>query len=376
MAGLMKTKSGNYIARTHLPRGCHPCEIKTPLMTKDRKTALIRKLDVEAKADEIKAGIKFSFLWAGSDPEINIVHFTLKDARDKYVSARKADRLAESTISIIENALDHLQRVLRPSFPIETIKIDHIDAFKRSCHNDKKKYALTSVNIRLRTIKTFLIWLQERNYIAQVPKIKMLPVPKTIRYLSNTQFDDICKKVTPFMKRVLTFYRETGCRLQEPFLGELVGNFLTITAEHAKGRRQRDVFLTDESKSTLVELRKVTHLSGSLHPGRAKDSTGFRILRDTHEVKFYSKEFKTAAVACGLDHARFHDLRHTAALRAYLMTRDIYAVARLLGHASVSTTQIYANFDLKRLAQDFPDLVQDSEPKTMHRLEPKLALSS
>ncbi|MBT4480239.1 MAG: tyrosine-type recombinase/integrase [Bacteroidetes bacterium] len=78
----------------------------------------------------------------------------------------------------------------------------------------------------------------------------------------------------------------------------------------------------------------------------------------------------------GLGHARFHDLRHTAALRAYLKTRDIYAVARLLGHASVTTTQIYANFDLKRLEQDFPDLVHNPDLKTIHHLEPKLALSS
>ncbi len=374
MAGLMRTKAGFYIARTHLPRGSHPSEVKTPLMTKDYKTALIRKLDVEAKADEIKAGIKFSFIWAGNEPEIKVVHFTLKDARDKYVSARKADMLADSTITIIENALDHLQKVLRPSFPIETFGLKQIDAFRINCLEEK--YSKTTINIRLRNIKTFLIWLHERSHIKQVPKIKMLPVPKTIRYLSNSQFDDICKKVTPFMQRVLTFYRETGCRLQEPFLGELDGNFLTITAEHSKGRRQRDVFLTDESKSTLLELRKVTHLSGNQHPGRSKDSPGFRILRDTHEVKFYSKEFKTAAVACGLDHARFHDLRHTAALRAYLKTRDIYAVARLLGHASVNTTQIYANFDLKRLEQDFPDLVHNPDLRSLRQLEPKLALSS
>jgi len=343
-------------------------------MTKDYKTALIRKLDVEEKADEIKAGINFSFIWAGNEPEVKIVHFTLKDARDKYVNARKADRLAESTITLIENALDHLQRVLRPTFPIETINIGHIDAFKASCHKDK--YALTSVNIRLRTIKTFLIWLHERNYIKLVPKIKMLSVPKTIRYVSNDQFKKICKKVSPHLVRVFAFYRETGCRLSEPLFAELDGNFMTITAEHAKGRRQRDVFLLDESKKTLIELKQMTHFSGNLHPGRAKESTGMRILRNTHEVKFYSKEFKKAAVACGITDVRFHDLRHTAALRAYLKTRDIYAVARLLGHASVNTTQIYANFDLKRLEQDFPDLVDKREEATIQTLQPTLALSS
>jgi hypothetical protein len=168
MAGLMRTKLGFYIARTHLPKGSHPCEIKTPLMTKDYKTALIRKLDVEEKADEIKAGIKFSFLWAGADPEVNIVHFTLKDASDKYLKARKSERLAQNTISIMEYALDHLQLVLRPTFPIETFGIKEIDKFKSNCSPDD--YSATTVNMRLRNIKTFLIWLHDRSFIEKVPK--------------------------------------------------------------------------------------------------------------------------------------------------------------------------------------------------------------
>jgi integrase len=374
MAGLMKTKSGYYIARTHPPRGSHPCEIKTPLMTKDYKTALIRKLDVEEKADEIKAGIKFSFTWMGTKPEVKIAHFTLKDARDKYVSARKADRLAESTISIIENALDHLQRVLRPSFPIETIKIDHIDAFKRSCHNDKKKYALTTVNIRLRNIKTFLIWLHDRNHIAQVPKIKMLPVSKEIRYLSNDQFEAICKKVSPFLSRVFYFYRETGCRLSEPFFGVIDGEYLKISAEHAKGKRSRSIRLNEELMCTLLELRSKTHLPNK---NSKKSNPNFRIIRNTHEIKYYSKAFKQAAIDCGFDQIRFHDTRHTAALRAYLTSHDLYAVARKLGHSSVELTQrVYANFEDDRLEQDFPDLVTKRKKAPIQTLQPKLALSS
>ncbi|NQV14690.1 site-specific integrase [bacterium] len=354
MAGLMKTKRGFYIARTHLPRGAHPCEIKIPLGTTDYKTALIRKLDVEAKAKEIKTGIKFSFIWEHQDLEVKIVHFTLKDATDKYIKARTAEHISKNTISIIQDALNHLQRVLRPSFPIETVGIEHIDAFKSSSHSNN--YSKATVNIRLRTIKTFLIWLKERSLIKEVPKIKMLPVPTQIRYLSNKQFDAICDHVSPYLRRVFHFYRETGCRLSEPLFAEIDGNFLNITAEHAKGRRQRDVYLTAELMDILLEFKRMTHLSGDLHPGRNGNPYGMHIVRDSHEIKYYSREFKKAALSCGIK-ARFHDLRHTAALRSYLNTRDIYAVARLLGHASVSTTQIYANFDLKRLEQDFPDLV-------------------
>ena len=374
MAGLMRTKLGFYIARTHLPKGSHPCEIKTPLMTKDYKTALIRKLDVEDKADEIKAGIKFSFVWAGNEAEVKVVHFTLKDAADKYLKARKSERLAKNTTSIMEDALNKLQKALRPTFPVEKFGIEQIDKFNAYCM--EKKYSKTSVNMWLRNIKTFLIWLQERSHIEKVPRIKMLPVPTQIRYVSNKQFKDICDQVSPYLRRVFHFYRETGCRLSEPLFAEIDGDFLSISAEHAKGRHQRDVYLSLELMDTLKEFKRMTHLSGDLHPGRVGSPQGMYIIRDTHEIKYYSRKFKEAATNCGIENVRFHDLRHTAALRAYLKTRDIYAVARLLGHASVSTTQIYTNFDLKRLEQDFPDLVKSSIKPLPEHQQPAMMLSS
>ena len=49
----------------------------------------------------------------------------------------------------------------------------------------------------------------------------------------------------------------------------------------------------------------------------------------------------------------FHSLRDTFACRMYYKTKDIYKVKVLLGHSSVTTTEIYANFDLKLLKYDF-----------------------
>lgn len=47
-------------------------------------------------------------------------------------------------------------------------------------------------------------------------------------------------------------------------------------------------------------------------------------------------------------------MRHTYAVRRYLETRDIYIVKEELGHASVTTTEIYTKFKLSKLEQDFP----------------------
>ena len=364
MAGMKRNATGYYIARTHLPKGSHPTEVGTALRTRDYKTALTRKIEVEKRAEEIKAGLNVSFPWMNEDQELKIVHFSLEDARRKYIKARKVDRLSKGTMDIMENALKHFQRILKPSFPIETIGIRHIDQFKEKCHEKGPKYAEengysnTTINIWLRNIKTFLLWLEERDMIPTCPKIKMLPTIDQIRYLSNDQFEKILEKLDPFMQRGVHFYRETGNRLSEPFYGIITGDFLTITAEHAKGRKARDIFLTSYLKEILIDLRENTHLT----PDGNMDPSVLKLVRKTHEIKYYSKMFKKAAIACGFDKVRFHDLRHTAALRTYLKTRDIYLVARLLGHSNISTTMIYTKFNLKRLEQDFPDLVKSETP--------------
>ena len=59
----------------------------------------------------------------------------------------------------------------------------------------------------------------------------------------------------------------------------------------------------------------------------------------------------------GITNKHFHHIRHTYAVRRYLELRDIYQVAKELGHSSVTTTEIYAKFNLSRLEQDFPSLI-------------------
>ena len=39
-----------------------------------------------------------------------------------------------------------------------------------------------------------------------------------------------------------------------------------------------------------------------------------------------------------------------------MQTQDIYLVKKEMGHASVTTTEMYADFKISRLAQDFPSL--------------------
>ena len=74
--------------------------------------------------------------------------------------------------------------------------------------------------------------------------------------------------------------------------------------------------------------------------------------------------FKKALIDIGADSSKhLHLIRHTFAVRRYLQTRDIYQVKQEMGHSSVTTTEIYAKFSLRRLEMDFPSLVESNNKR-------------
>ena len=51
-----------------------------------------------------------------------------------------------------------------------------------------------------------------------------------------------------------------------------------------------------------------------------------------------------------------------------MQTRDIYLVKQELGHASVTTTEKYAKFSLRRLEMDFPSLVDSQKMSEIRKM--------
>lgn len=64
-----------------------------------------------------------------------------------------------------------------------------------------------------------------------------------------------------------------------------------------------------------------------------------------------SKNWKAALREVGLGHARFHDLRHSAASAMINKKVDLYTVGAVLGHKSAVSTQRYAHLAAHRLKE-------------------------
>jgi len=348
MATLRMLK-GKFYSRIYMPRGSKPSEKKVPLRTSDKRIAIERLNQVNEVEEFIKAGEEWSFPWLNDEGHTKRVVLTLSEATDKYMSARKSDNLRPQTLHSYRYALNYLCDQYGDSYPVQEISVENIDHFK---HIRTEHLTITSVNILLRNIRTFLYWLRDRELIPRAPRIKMIRTNRVEPiYLSDSELEEICQAVDDEqMVQTFNFYRDTGCRLSEPFYSDLDGAFMTIHAESAKGRRSRHIELSKANRKVLSSMKSRFHISE--HAGSYKN--GRKRVSKTHEIGYISKSFLAACRKAEIKGKKFHSLRHTFAVRKYLETRDIYEVSRLLGHTSVIVTEIYAKFDIRKLEQDFP----------------------
>ena len=67
---------------------------------------------------------------------------------------------------------------------------------------------------------------------------------------------------------------------------------------------------------------------------------------------YVSKKFKRACKAAGMDKAiHFHSLRHSFASNLAQKGVSLYVIKELLGHSSISTTEIYSHLNMDSLKE-------------------------
>ena len=319
-------------------------EIQIPLNTKSRVAALERLSFINQYESDLRNGLSFTFPWESTGGQLNLKRFTINDAINEWMERRLKIGVRASTLEINQNGLDHFTDAVGGSCPLEAVTVKKIDAFVD--YLQFKGLSVSSINMHLRTVKAMLRYYWKRERLDRVPLIEQLKQEENNPiYITDNEFQSIMELdwLDQFYKRVFYFYRETGCRIREPFISKLDGNWLDIP-NLSKGKKPRNLELAASVKKIFTEL--------SAWLGSGYGST----LVDPAD--HISKKFKQALRSIGADESkRFHSLRHTFAVRRIVEKVPIFKIQKMMGHSSIATTEGYLKLDLKRLERDFPTIV-------------------
>lgn len=139
----------------------------------------------------------------------------------------------------------------------------------------------------------------------------------------------------PGLADLARFAAKTGCRQEEAAsLERHQVNFKagTITFGRTKTKAPRAIEIRPSVRRLLLKWLG--------QPGSA-DQPVFRN-RDGNRFTQVPNRWKEAHARCHVSAFRFHDLRHTYAIRWLLKGGSIYRLARQLGHSTVKTTEVYS----------------------------------
>ncbi len=318
-------------------------EIQIPLKTKSKVTALERLFIVNKYEPDIKNGLSFTFPWEHNDSQVKVTRFTVNDAINEWILHRVKIGIRPRTLEINQNGLDHFTNAIGGNCPLDAVTVKMIDTFVD--YLQRKGLAITSVNIHIRTVKAMFRHFWKRDHIVRMPLIEELKKEEENPiYISDDEFQSIMELewLNKFYKQVFYFYRETGCRLREPFISKLDGDWLDIP-NLSKGKKPRSIQLTESLKAIHLELIDWYE-------------NGYGSTLKDPAINI-SKTFKKALRDISADESKkFHSLRHTFAIRRIVEQVPVFKIQKMMGHSSIVTTEGYLKLELKRLERDFPSV--------------------
>jgi integrase/recombinase XerD len=231
------------------------------------------------------------------------------------------------------------------------VRPDHLHAFMAELN--AREYAPTSIARKLAAVKSFFRYLSVSGSIAQEP-VATLAAPRVRKELPHTlTTEEIARLFTQLSPTSPAGVRDaamlhvlyaTGMRVSE--VVGIVLRDLDVALAHVfcAGRKGRERILP-------LSHPAQTALTAYLNNGRPQllrglDSTA--LFLNHHGERLTRQGFwlivKGYARAAGLAEITPHTLRHAFALDMLAQGMELRGVQQLLGHANLSTTQMYRQF--------------------------------
>lgn len=347
----LKKRRGVWYARVRWYFDSIRQEKQIPLKTDSKVTARERLAKVNKVESDIKAGMNFFFPWLHENSSTTLKRFTFSDAKDQWLKHREKSKIRKKTIELNKWSMDLLIEFNGAKKPLVSFTNSDVNCLKDYLY--KKGYSETTINIHLRNLKCMMRYFLRIGRIDSVPLIEQVKIDKTDPiYITDQEFGALMELewLDVFYKRIFLLYRDTGMRLREPFMAKLNDTWLDVPPK-SKSHSARSLQLTQGQRSIFVEL-----------DDWCRNGYGSHLIDKGHHI---SKKFKKSLRYINSDESKhFHSLRHTYAVRNLLQGMSIYEVKLMMGHASVTTTEQYTKMNLKRVAHDFPKLVNTNSNTT------------
>jgi integrase/recombinase XerC len=216
----------------------------------------------------------------------------------------------------------------------------------------------SSIERKVASLRSFFSFLHRRNCIETDPShgISYLKKEKKLpNFLTDAQLSQImsfaCESFIDFRdKAMLELFYSSGARVSEIAEAKMMNLDLGLhrLKVEGKGSIERIVFLNEASVQTIKEyLEERRRLYGLKEPALFINYSGGAI---TVRGIFFVVQ-KRARAAGFVDYVTPHTLRHSFATEMMNEGADIRAVQEMLGHKTISTTQIYTHTTKKRLKE-------------------------
>lgn len=279
---------------------------------------------------------------------------------DKFLDYLSSElNRSQQTVESYRDDLKHFEKFakdLSDSFSWETVDSDMIRDWMESMM-DKGNSAAT-VSRRLSALKTFYRFALARHYVESDPVYsikgpkKEKPLPQFVKesemdeLLDRQAWGDDYNNVRA--RTIIILFYETGMRLSELVnLDDKDVNFVTSEIKiTGKGNKQRIVPFGDELKNTLLEFRRLRDASVEVKtPALVVSEKGTRM----SPSKVQNIVRSNLSRVCSLKKKSPHVLRHSFATAMLNHHVGIENLKKLLGHASISTTEIYTHTTFEQL---------------------------
>jgi integrase/recombinase XerC len=235
---------------------------------------------------------------------------------------------------------------------VDALHTEQLRAFIASEH--RRGLSPKSLQRRLSACRSFYRWLLRHGRIQANPA-QPIRAPKAPRKLPQVLDPDEAKALVEVPtdaplglrdRALLELFYSSGLRLSE-LCGlrwrdlDLQGGLVTVLG---KGSKQRSVPVGSHARAALAHWRDDQRPAGDafVFPGRNGPIT----------PRGVQARLRTLAQRQGLfKRVHPHLLRHSFASHVLESSGDLRGVQELLGHADISTTQIYTHLDFQHLAK-------------------------